>query len=97
MATEGHPYNDPRKDMIQEKVLTGIVVLSYTRQFARNDRVRLIMMTIRKHKEQTMTWQPCAAMYLLVCSVGMTASLTSLFGGRPGQPISEDRRNNNRH
>jgi len=45
-----------------------------------------LMMTIRKHNEQTMMWQPSAAMYSLVCSLG----------GRFGQ-ISEDRLNNSRH
>ena len=55
------------------------------------------MMTITKHKEQTMMWQPSAATYLLVCSVGMATSLTNLFGGRTEQPIFEDRRNNIRH
>jgi len=52
------------------------------------------MLTMRKHKEQTMKWQPCAAMYSLVCSLDVMASTTSIFGGRPGFQISENRRNN---
>ena len=75
----------------EKKVLTGELVLSYTRQFAREVR-RIKMMTIRIHTEQTMKWQPCAAMHSLVCSLGVTRS-ANMFGGRPGQQISEDRRN----
>jgi hypothetical protein len=51
------------------------------------------MMTIRKHNEQTMRWQPCAAIYAVVCSLGLTASATDDFGGRPEQGIFENRRN----
>jgi len=53
----------------------------------------IAMMTIRKHNEQTMQWQPCAAMYAVVCALGLTASTTDDFGGRLGQLISENRRN----
>jgi hypothetical protein len=51
------------------------------------------MMTISKHTEQTMQWQPCAAMYAVVCSLGLTLSGTSMFGDRSRQPISVNRRN----
>jgi hypothetical protein len=51
------------------------------------------MMTIRRHKEQMMQWQPGAAMYAIVCSLGLTLSATSTLGDRTGQPISENRRN----
>jgi len=57
---------------------------------------QISMMNFRIHNEQTMKWQPCAAMHSLVCSLGVTASAAGNFGGRPGQ-ISEDRRNSSEH
>src|ERR1044072_10059812 len=82
----------------RRKLLTDLVVLSYTKQFAPHESVqherRISMLTMRKHKEQTMRWQPCAAMYSLVCSLDVMASTTSLFGGRRGFQISENPLNN---
>jgi hypothetical protein len=80
-----------------KKLLTGSLVLFYTKQLAPRECVqherRISMLTMTKHKEQTMKWQPCAAMYSFVCSLGVMASTTSILGDRPGFQISENRRN----
>lgn len=51
------------------------------------------MMMSRKHNEQSMPWQPCAAMYTVVCALGLTSSATDNFGGRLGQESPINRRN----
>ena len=38
------------------------------------------MMTIRKHSEQTMPWQPSAAMFAGVCSMGLIPSASDYLG-----------------
>jgi hypothetical protein len=47
---------------------------------------KISMMTTRKHYEQSMPWQPtaaisAAAMYAIVCSLGLTSSAIDYFGG----------------
>lgn len=51
------------------------------------------MLKSRTYKEHTMKWQPCAAMYAVVCSLGLSLSATNIFGGRLGQETSIDSRN----
>jgi len=50
------------------------------------------MLTIRTYKEHSTKWQPRAAMYPVVCSLGLTSSATNIFGGRLGQETSIDSR-----
>ena len=50
------------------------------------------MMTSRTYKEQPTKWQRCAAMYEIVCSLGLTSSALNMFGGRLGQETSIDSR-----
>jgi hypothetical protein len=81
---------------ISEKSLDTIAIDNlYKTACAKNDsrKLRKKMLMNMTHKEQTMKWQPCAAMYSLVCSLGQTFSATSIFGGRPGQQRSIDNRN----
>ena len=40
-----------------------------------------------------MPWQPSAAMYAVVCSLGLTSSATDYFGGRLGLETAINRRN----
>ena len=54
------------------------------------------MMTSRTYQKPVYKWQPCAAMYTVVCSFGLSSASVSLrtniFGGRLGQETSiEDR------
>ena len=51
------------------------------------------MMTTRTYKEHSMKWQPCAAMYVVVYSIGLTLSAPNTFGGKLGQEASIDSRN----
>ena len=60
---------------------------------SRTARKKLSMLKSRTYKEHTMKWQPCAAMYTVVCSLGLTLSATNSFGGRLGQETSIDSRN----
>ena len=53
---------------------------------------RISMMTSRTYKEQPTKWQRCAAMYEIVCSLGLTSSALNMFGGRLGQETSIDSR-----
>jgi hypothetical protein len=53
---------------------------------------KISMMTIRKHNEQPMPWQPSAAMYAVVCSFGLNPSETDYFGGSLGQETPINRR-----
>jgi len=50
------------------------------------------MMTGRINKEHSMKWQPSAAMYRVVCSLGLTLSATNIFGGLLGTQTSDSRR-----
>jgi hypothetical protein len=50
-----------------------------------------LMLKLRTHKEHSMKWQPCAALYSVVCSLGVTSSAINTFGGRPGQETSDSR------
>jgi len=50
------------------------------------------MLTLRTYKEHSLDWQPSAAMYLVVCSLGLTTSTTKYFVGRLGQPKSINNR-----
>jgi len=59
---------------------------------SRAARKKLSMMTSRTYKQPIDKWQPCAAMYTVVCSVGLTLSATNIFGGRLGQETSIDSR-----
>jgi len=51
------------------------------------------MLTTRTYKQHPTKWQPCAAMYPVVCSLGLTLSAIDTFGGRLGQERSIDSRN----
>jgi hypothetical protein len=77
---------------LAENTLTGQVVLPYTKQVARTNESRVeennSMLTSRTYKEHSPKWQPCAAMYTVVCSLGLTLSATNIFGGRLGQEPS---------
>jgi hypothetical protein len=59
---------------------------------SRTARKKLSMMTSRTNKQHSTKWQPCAAMYTVVCSLGLTLSATNIFGGRLGQEASIDSR-----
>jgi hypothetical protein len=50
------------------------------------------MMTGRINKEHSMNWQPCAGMYPIACSFGLTLSVTNTFGGMLGRQTSDSRR-----
>ena len=43
------------------------------------------MLTTKTYKEHSIKWQPRAAMYPIVCSLGLTLSALSMFDGRLGQ------------
>ena len=57
---------------------------------------KFLMMMTRTYKEQSTKWQPCAAMYTVVCSLSLSSASVSLrtniFGGRLGQETSIDSR-----
>src|SRR6266480_5426961 len=63
---------------------------------SRTARKKLSMMTSRTNKKHSTKWQPCAAMYTVVCSLGLSSASVSLrtniFGGRLGQEASIDSR-----
>jgi len=50
------------------------------------------MMTIRTYKQQPTKWQPRAAKYTVVCSLGLGMPLVNIFGGRLEQATSIDSR-----
>ena len=51
------------------------------------------MMTSRTYKEHSTKWQPCAAMYMAVCSLRSDAChAANIFDGRLGQEASIDSR-----
>ncbi len=54
------------------------------------------MLTSKTYKEQSMKWQPCSAIYTVVCSLGLSlvsvSSATNIFGGRLGHETSIDSR-----
>ena len=51
------------------------------------------MLNTRTYKQHPTKWQPCAAMYPVVCSLGLTLSAINTLGGRLGQEQSIDSRN----
>jgi hypothetical protein len=63
---------------------------------SRTARKKLSMMTSRTNKQPVDKWQPCAAMYAVVCALGLSSTSVSLrtniFGGRLGQEASIDSR-----
>src|SRR5947208_8571261 len=59
---------------------------------SRTARKKLSMMTSRTYQKHSTKWQPCAAMYTVVCSLGLSLSATNMFGGRLGQEASIDSR-----
>jgi len=54
------------------------------------------MMTSRTNQKHSTKWQPCAAMYTVVCALSLSSASVSLrtniFGGRLGQETSIDSR-----
>jgi hypothetical protein len=54
------------------------------------------MMMSRTNQKHSTKWQPCAAMYTVVCSLGLSSASVSLrtniFGGSLGQEASIDSR-----
>jgi hypothetical protein len=50
------------------------------------------MMMTRTYKEHSKIWQPSAAIYVVVCSLGQTLSATNIFGGKLGQEMPRDSR-----
>lgn len=54
------------------------------------------MMTSRTHKEHSIKWQPSAAMYAIVCSLGLSfvpvSMVTKNFGGKLRPETSIDSR-----
>src|SRR5258708_38293241 len=63
---------------------------------SRTARKKPSMMTSRTYQKPIDKWQPCAAMYMVVCSLGPSSASVSLrtniFGGRLGQEASIDSR-----
>src|SRR5437870_5047365 len=63
---------------------------------SRTARKKLSMMTSRTYQKHSTKWPPCAAMYAVVCSLGLSSASVSLrtniFGGRLGQETSIDSR-----
>jgi hypothetical protein len=59
---------------------------------ARSVKENISMMTTRTYKEHSTKWQPSAAMYVVVCSLGLTPSATNIFGGNLGQEMARDSR-----
>jgi hypothetical protein len=76
--------------------LTREALILYTEQFARerdmNNERETSMMTSRKQFEQSMPWQPSAAMFGVVCSLGQTSSTSDYRGGRLGKETPINRR-----
>jgi len=50
------------------------------------------MLTNRTYRENVDKWQPCAAMYRTVSSLGLTVTATNNFGGNIGRGMSIDSR-----
>jgi len=50
------------------------------------------MMMTRTYREHSTKWLPSAAMYAVVCSVGLTRSAINIFGGKLGQEMTRDSR-----
>jgi hypothetical protein len=50
------------------------------------------MMMTRTYKEHSTKWQPSAAIYMVVCSLGLTQSAINIFGGKLGQQMPRDSR-----
>lgn len=58
---------------------------------SRTVRKKLSMLTSRIYKEPVSKWQPCAAIYEIVCALSLSLSATNI-GGRLGQETSIDSR-----
>jgi len=87
--------NTSRQKVCDKNFLTREALILYTEQFAREgvaNKEREISMMTRKQYEQSMPWQPSAAMKSVVCSLGQTLSATDYFGGRLGKETSINRR-----
>jgi len=88
--------NTSQQKVCDRNFLTREALILYTKQFAREGVARIgreiSMMTSRKQYEQSMPWQPSAAMKSVVCSLGQTSSTTDYFGGRLGDETPINRR-----
>ena len=51
------------------------------------------MLMSQTYKEHSTKWQPCAAMYAVVCVLGLSLSPVNFINGRLGQETSIDSRN----
>jgi hypothetical protein len=82
--------------VVIKNFLTREALILYTEQFARegvaNEERENSMMTSRKQYEQSMAWQPSAAMRAVVCSLDQTSSSLDYFGGRLGNETPINRR-----
>src|SRR5438128_10147499 len=83
--------------VVFEKLLDTIVIDTLYKRVramiaSRTVRKKLSMMTSRRNKQHSTKWQPCAAIYTIVCSLGLSLSATNIFGGRLGQETSIDSR-----
>src|SRR5438132_14159669 len=87
--------------VVFEKLLDTIVIDTLYKRVramiaSRTVRKKLSMMTSRRNKQHSTKWQPCAAMYVVVCALGLSSASVSLrtniFGGRLGQEASIDSR-----
>ena len=54
---------------------------------SRSVRKKISMLMSRTYQQHSMKWQPCAAMYPVVCSLGLTLSATNIFGGKLSQSV----------
>ena len=59
---------------------------------SRTVRTKISMLMSRTHREDSTKWQPCAATYGSVVSLGLTLSATNIFGGKLGRETSIDSR-----
>ena len=95
-ATGGEVRKSNLVDNFFEKVLDTIAIDNLYKQVraiseSRTMRKKTSMMT-GINKEHSMKWQPSAAMYRVVCSLGLTLSATNIFGGLLGRQTSDSRR-----
>jgi hypothetical protein len=88
--------NTSQEKVCDRNFLTREALILYTEQFAREGvatkEEKNSMMTSRKQFEQSMPWQPSAAMFAIVCSLVQTSSATDYRGGRLGKETPINRR-----
>ena len=101
-ATGGEVRKSNPVDNFFKKVLDSIAIDNLYKQVramsdSRTTRKKTSMMTGRINKEHSMKWQPSAAMYRVVCSLGLTLSAANIFGGLLGQETSIDSRRIKQH